>query len=146
MILFHLYALSYILVPVFLDVLLFVCFLLCFLYSFDSLCHLGYLRASIYVMLLFSLYTNLSSSSFLLSSLFGSHVSAYSDSTGYVLKAPLYILIPSLCMLSICFSLLGKVVLYSWQPLSILDLHTAKKRIVFSEFSGFLHIFCLLPL
>ena len=56
-----------------------------------------------YEVLLFSLYRNLSPSSFLLSSRGWSFASTCRASTGKVLKAPVYILMPSLCMLTSFF-------------------------------------------
>ena len=70
-----------------------------FLHSIGPLYHSGYLE-TVNVELLISLYRNLSPSLFLLSSMVESHASACNDSIGDVLNAPVYILIPSLCMLS----------------------------------------------
>ena len=79
---------------------------------------------SVYVVLLLNLCKNLNPSSFLFSSKDGSYAT-YSDSTGNVLKVIVDILKPFLCMLSSIFSLLGKAVLYSWQPKSLFYLYIA---------------------
>ena len=88
MVLFYhsLSVLSYIFVTVFLSIFPFIWLLLCFLYSFSLF---------VYVVLFFS------ASLLLLSSRVGSNASTCIASTGDVLKATVYILIPSLCML--CF-------------------------------------------
>ena len=69
-----------------------------------------------YKVLLFSFYRNDSLSSLLLNSKDGSFASTCRASTGEVLKALVYILMPSLCMLSSFFYLSAEAVLYSWQP------------------------------
>ena len=58
-----------------------------------------------YIELFLSQYMNLGPSLFLLSYMFGSHTSMSNDSTGEVLNAPAYILLPSLFMLSSFLSL-----------------------------------------
>ena len=80
----------------------------------------------------FSIYTKIRPSSFLLSCSSGSYASTWNDSTGDVLKAPVYILIPSLCMLTSFLVSLGK--LYC----------TVGSCIVFRFFGPL--TFCLLPL
>ena len=72
-----------------------------------------------YEVLLLSLYRNLSPSSFLLSSIGEAFASTCRVSTDKVLKAPVYIVMPSLCMLYSFFNLPAEAVLYSWQPYSI---------------------------
>ena len=67
-----------------------------------------------YVLLLFRLYRNLSPSSFRLISSGGSFASTCRVSTGEILKAPVYILMSSLCMLSSFFNLLAEPVLYNY--------------------------------
>ena len=72
-------------------------------------------RYSIYVVLLFSLNKILSSSLLLLNSRGKSYASMCIDSTGDVLKAPVYLLICFLSVLSSIFSLSGEGALHSWQ-------------------------------
>ena len=94
-------ALSYIIVPVFLGVLLLVWLLLSFLSVIQCIqrnCQCGVAPQSI---------QESPPSLFLLSSLVGSHASACNNSTGNVLNVPVYIFIPSLCMLSSSLVSLG---------------------------------------
>ena len=67
-----------------------------------------------YEVLLFSLYMNLCSSSFLPSSRGESFASTCMDSTGEVPKASVNILMPFLCMLSSFFNILAEPVLYNY--------------------------------
>ena len=97
MVLFHFSLLFHISLFFFLCVFLLVWLLLCFLHSFGSLSHAGRVFMNyVYVVLLFSLYKNLSSSSFL-------HNSRGKSFTALLLvmfwRCLLYILTPSLCML-----------------------------------------------
>ena len=64
------------------------------------------------MILLLSLYRNLSPSSFLLSSRGGSFASTCRASTSEVLEAPVNILMSSLCMLSSFFNIPAEAVLY----------------------------------
>ena len=108
----------YIFVSIFVSVLPLPWLFLHFLHSFDLPCHPGCLGI-LYIWCFFLiLYKNLSPSLFLLS--FGgvTLASTCNYSTGDVLKMPVYILIPFLCMLLSCrvFSLPWEAVLYSWPP------------------------------
>ena len=78
---------------------------------------------SMYEVLLLNLYRNLGPSLFLLSSIGESFVSTCRASTSEVLKAPVYILMPSLYMLSSFFNLSAEAVLCSWQSYYIFLLH-----------------------
>ena len=106
-------VLLYIFVQVFLDTLPKV--LLNF-HFFVVLVSSSVFSVSMYEVLLFSLYRNLSLSSFLLSYRCGSFTSTCRTYTGEVLKAPAHILMPSLSMQSRFFQLPAETVLYSWQP------------------------------
>ena len=95
-------VLPYIFVPVFLGTLLKVLLTFHFLRSFDPLSS-SLISVSMYEVLLFSLYRNLSSSLILLSSRGGSFAYTFWASTGEVLKV--HILMPSMCMLSSFFNI-----------------------------------------
>ena len=118
-VLFYLSMLLYIniFLPVFLSVLPIGLVIPSILHSSGPLCHQVHLEI-LYMWFFFSVYTEISVSvnSFLVSR------------KGYMILHAvtllvMYILIPSLCMLSSFFRLLAEAVLYSWQSQSIFDLH-----------------------
>ena len=97
-----------------------------------------------YEMLLFNLYKNLSPSSFFLSSRGGSFTSTCSVFTGEVLKAPVYIIMHSLYMLSSFFNLPAEAVLYS--PFLSYILHCTDFLRDFRSPNFFLVLFALLSI
>ena len=114
-------AFSYIFVPVFLSVILLVRLLLCFLYRFGPLCHprcLGIL----YMRCCFSVYTRISVPVHFFLFLGVDHMLfTYRDFINGVLKLPVYIVIPSLCMLSRFFFLTGETIVCS-NSLSLINI------------------------
>ena len=99
--LLYLSALSYIIVPVFLNFfpLVWCSLLLNLFHSLEHLCHSCCLGI-VYLWCCFSVYSFL---------VLGSYTSMFSDSTSHVLKLLMCIIIHSLCMLSSFFYSLGKL-------------------------------------